>query len=143
MNKKFLHILFGKGCLLCSNKYINQNIVNKKLLDLNIVFEQEVLIKNINKNEIKNYRVDFYIPTKNIIIEYNGLQHYQPVNFTLKLDSDSVLISHNKFKQQQERDEYIREFCLNNKIKLIEIDGRKYKYQKLKKLIDNLYKDLI
>jgi very-short-patch-repair endonuclease len=75
--------------------------------------------------------VDFYVKDKNIIIEYNGDQHYEPVCF----GGISVKESKQNFIKQQERDKYIEQFCINNSIKLIWIDGRKYKDNKLKKYL--------
>lgn len=56
--------------------------------------------------------VDFYIPDLNTIIEYNGIQHYVPIeHFGGKL----------AFNSQKKRDDYLRQYCLKNKIRLIEL----------------------
>lgn len=67
--------------------------------------------------KIDRFRVDFYLPNENIIIEFNGIQHYQPV----KHFGDQE-----KFVQQQNRDNFIRNFCQSNQIKLIEISYMQY-----------------
>ena len=67
--------------------------------------------------KIDNYKVDFYLPNSNIIIEFNGIQHYEPVeHFGGK----------EKFIQQQHRDKYIQDYCIQKNIKLIEISYLDY-----------------
>ena len=67
--------------------------------------------------KIDNYKVDFYLPNSNIIIEFNGIQHYEPVeHFGGK----------EKFIQQQYRDKYIQDYCIQKNIKLIEISYLDY-----------------
>lgn len=67
--------------------------------------------------KIENYKVDFYLPSKNIIIEFNGIQHYEPV---------AHFGGQEKFIKQQQRDNFIRQYCNNNQIKLIEISYLNY-----------------
>lgn len=55
---------------------------------------------------------DFYLPDKNVCIEYNGQQHYKPVSWFGGED---------KFELQQIRDNIKRQYCKDNGIKLIEI----------------------
>ena len=60
----------------------------------------------------KVIKVDFYLPTHNTIIEYQGVQHYRPIKrFGGK----------EKYEKQKERDFSVRTYCHNHKIKLIEI----------------------
>lgn len=54
--------------------------------------------------------LDFYIPSLNTVIEYNGEQHYRKVG-----------IWEERFEKQQARDEELRQYCKDNGIKLIEI----------------------
>lgn len=51
-------------------------------------------------------------PEHNTFIEYNGIQHYEP---------EMAFGGTFKFEQQQARDEYVRQYCKDNDIKLIEI----------------------
>ncbi len=64
--------------------------------------------------------VDFYLQDYNTIIEYNGRQHYEPVNFGNMSREESVI----KLKEQIERDEWLRQYCKHNNISLIEVDSR-------------------
>lgn len=61
----------------------------------------------INKARIKHG--DNYDYSK---VKYNGIQHYNP-----KMAFGGSF----KFERQQARDEYVRQYCKDNNIKLIEI----------------------
>ena len=64
-----------------------------------------------------NYRIDFFIPSINLIIEYNGEQHYKPVKW---------FGGAKKFHNQQQRDKNVRDYCRENNIKLLEISYLQY-----------------
>lgn len=100
----------------------------------------EILLKRNNILYLDQYRfedlpkiiVDFYIPSKNCIIEYNGQQHYTPIeHFGGQL----------KFEQQQKRDNTLREYCKINNIKLIEIPYTYNTLEKIKQFLNNYNKN--
>lgn len=74
---------------------------------------------------------DFYLPEHNMIIEYNGIQHYRPTCFGSMKQVDAE----KSFQRQQNRDNLLRQYCQERQIILLEIDGRKYKGTALKKLV--------
>ena len=57
-------------------------------------------------------RFDFYLPDRNLVIEYNGLQHYEPIKH---------YGGEEDFKKRQERDRIKREYCAANNIEYIVI----------------------
>lgn len=59
---------------------------------------------------------DFYLPNENILIEYQGIQHEKPVNFSGKTD-----YAERQFCIQKEHDKRKREYAINNNLTLIEI----------------------
>ena len=67
---------------------------------------------NINTENIKFIRYDFYLPDLKIAIEYDGEQHYFPVN---------IFGGEKKFLRQKELDEFKNKYCINNNITLIRI----------------------
>ena len=81
---------------------------------------------------------DFYIPDLNLIIEYNGIQHYQPISFGKYANNDPIII--NNFIKQQQRDEYLRIYCENNGIELLEINGVGFKGLKLLDFLKKYFK---
>lgn len=60
---------------------------------------------------------DFFIPSKNIAIEYDGEQHFRPVNFGGMNNKDAM----QEFKLIQKRDEIKDKYCQTNGIQLIRI----------------------
>lgn len=80
----------------------------------NIEYEEEVsgTIINYSTNESLRVRIDFYIPKCNMFIEYNGRQHYEPVE---------DFGGEPEFLRQQKRDMLVREMCISKGYLLIEI----------------------
>lgn len=116
----------GSGCPNCARGR-NEKRVAEVLNLLKINFEKI-------KIELGNGRKifpDFYLPFHNTIIEYNGIQHYQPTAFGPMLESECIEL----FRKQQERDELLRQYCNDKNIFLLEIDGRYYKGNDLKKFV--------
>ena len=60
---------------------------------------------------------DFYIPPKNIIIEFDGKQHFSPVRFG-GMSKEKAKIN---FIKQKKRDKIKTKFCLTNSIHLLRI----------------------
>lgn len=119
----------GSGCPQCARGK-NEKRVAEALDELNIEY------KKIRINlECKKLFPDYYLPKHNIIIEYNGIQHYKPTCFgSMSLENANTV-----FIKQQLRDNLLRNYCLENKINLLEIDGRKYKGQVLKKYVRDYF----
>lgn len=67
--------------------------------------------------------LDFFIPSENTAIEFNGRQHYEWIPYFHHSISD--------FSSQQKRDAKKREYCMSHKIRLIEIDGRIRDYKNI------------
>lgn len=112
------------GCAICDKKYYNEKItgifLSFILPDIEIL--QQKNIKCDNKIDKEYIYVDYYfeINNKKIIIEYNGAQHYEYNNFFHRNNK-------NNFLKQKKRDRWLKQYCKNNKINLIIIDGREYK----------------
>lgn len=104
--------LQGQGCpkCLCSQ---GESIIEQYLKENNIKYQSQYIIsidKSINSSG-KAY-IDFYIPDYNLFIEYNGKQHYVPIEY---------FGGQITFEHQQKRDQYVRNYCKENSIKLLEI----------------------
>lgn len=76
--------------------------------------------------------VDFYLPYENLVIEYNGQQHYFPVEW---FGGQEV------FEQQQERDHALRLYCKEHEINLLEISYLEEK--NIEKIIEWKLMDII
>lgn len=105
--------LRGQGCPKCNHSH-GENEVERILISNNIKYECQHVIeidKSINSSG-KAY-IDFYLPDYNTFIEYNGEQHYiNRIHFGGKIQN---------FEKQQKRDEFVRLYCKNNNIRLLEI----------------------
>ena len=75
---------------------------------------EKIFEKCRNKNPLK---FDFYLPSYNICIEYQGKQHYEPVDFTGK----GMELAEENFYYAIENDNIKRKYCEDKKILLIEI----------------------
>ena len=60
------------GCPKCKRK--SEHRVEEIIKEMNVVYIKQY-------NLFDRYKVDFFIPSKNIVVEYNGEQHYKVVNF--------------------------------------------------------------
>ena len=63
-------------------------------------------------------RFDFYIPSKNLCIEFDGKQHFEPYDFSGKLTKKETL---NEFENLKIRDKLKNDYCNKNNIKLLRI----------------------
>jgi very-short-patch-repair endonuclease len=70
--------LSGKGCKLCSES--KGELIIKKYLDVNNVKYIREKTFDECKNKFKLF-FDFYLPEKNILVEYDGEQHYKSIDF--------------------------------------------------------------
>lgn len=106
------HIFKKSGCPKCKMLH-GEVLVERCLYNNNIEYIAQYEI-NINKsiNPSGKAQIDFYLPSHNIFIEYNGIQHYIPVQ---RFGGELQL------QRQQQRDEFVRKYCESNNIKLLEI----------------------
>jgi len=117
------------GCPWC-NVSKNEKMIHSLLVKNDIDFEYHKLLKYISPIE-QNFSVDFYFPKNNLIIEYNGRQHYEAANF----GSMDIISAQKKFDRQQARDIFVETFCRKHNIDIIWIDGRIYKGKNLEQYI--------
>lgn len=92
----------------------------KKLLPFAEILNTKIETPDL---KVRNYiLVDHRIlyKGKEIIFEYNGPHHYQSFSYTSLTENKKLTL----LKNQIERDKWLRKYCKNNKITLIEIDGR-------------------
>ena len=99
----------GHGCPVC-NDSIGEKEITQYLLSNNIEFIPQYTFDGC-KNK-KKLPFDFYLPAYNICIEYDGLQHFKPVDH---------FGGEEGFKQRQYNDSIKNQFCRLNDIQLIRI----------------------
>lgn len=96
----------------CLNSYYNMYI-DVLLTKMNVfhISEYTVVIDDVR------YRYDFFLPNYNTFIEYDGEQHYMPVNFG-NWDEEEV---NRHFQMTQEHDRIKNEYCEKHNINLLRI----------------------
>lgn len=120
------HILKKCGCPYCKESKGEKFVYNiLKKLNINFIREYEIPLPTSIRSSGKGY-IDFYLPDFNIFIEYNGQQHYIPIN---------IFGGKVQLNKQIERDNYVKNYCENNNIKLIEL-----KYDLSKEQIESILK---
>ena len=112
--------LSGQGCPKCVLK--SQSRLLEKLKES---FPNEEILWEYSPEWLGRQRFDIYFPKYNIAIEYNGKQHYEPIE---------LFGGEEMFFLQQERDNLKIQNCLKNNCNFFEI---KYNYN------DNDYNQLI
>lgn len=115
----------GMNPCSCWKKYSVgvQKIINI-LNDNNIIFEQEKKYDTCVSPKGNALPFDFYIPSKNILIEYDGEQHFK---IAFGQDEDKLTL-------QKEYDKIKNEWCIKNNITLIRIPYYK-KFSNLEELL--------
>lgn len=104
----------GAGCPKCSSSH-GERIIHDFLMKNQIQFYTQYSFPQCkNKQPLK---FDFYIPSKNTVIEYDGQQHYFPVDFSGK----GKLWAEKQFEKNRLRDQIKNDFCKKREIKLIRI----------------------
>lgn len=126
INVQANHLVNGEikscGCMVSSG----EEAIAQYLSDKNIRFEKQ---KTFSDCKYRNLlRFDFYIPSINTAIEYQGIQHFEPVEyFGGEEEYQSTLL----------RDKIKKEYCNDNNITLLTINYNENIENELKTLLQN------
>ena len=109
----------GQGCPHCSMS--KGEIKVKQFLELQKInyISQKTFDDCIYEHKLK---FDFYLPDYNIIIEYDGEQHFKPVDFANK----GIEWATNLYNKNLKRDAIKNKYCQDNGIRLIRIPYYEY-----------------
>jgi hypothetical protein len=97
------------GCPKCCGS-IGESEVRKILQEKNIKFEEQKRFKNCKNKYTLPF--DFYLPEYNLCIEYQGIQHFESIEW---------FGGKNKLQYTQQNDQIKRNYCKDNNIILLEI----------------------
>lgn len=115
------HISKKYGCPLCRESKGEKEV--KRILDLNNI--NYIREKKFNDCKyIKELKFDFYLPEKNICIEYDGKQHFQPIKYWG---------GEKELKKIQKRDKIKSDYCKKNNINFLRIKYNEMIQDKLQK----------
>lgn len=99
------HFLEGQGCPHCKESR-GEKRIRKFLNENNISFFKQYKNKNLKDKSLLSY--DFYLQNKNLLIEYNGEQHYKyKKNFHKDLHEFHKQLHHDWLKRKYARDNNI------------------------------------
>ena len=112
--------LQGRGCPLCRNSRGEAKIRNV-LIDFHQEFVQNKEFDDcINPDTNRHLRYDFFLPKKNILIEFDGKQHHEYIKNWIQ--------SKEKFDKAKIRDSLKTRYAKDAGIMLIRIPYTQYKY---------------
>ena len=117
--------LRGDGCPSCSSS-LGENLIENYLINKNIKYEKEKTFEDCKNKE--KLLFDFFIVSINTIIEFDGIQHFESIEY---FGGESKLL------YTQQNDKIKNEYCLKNNIRLIRIP-----YTKIKKIDEILEHEL-
>jgi very-short-patch-repair endonuclease len=110
----------GRRCPVCKSSKGEEKIA-KYLLNKNIQFTSQKTFNDLVN--IFQLRFDFYLPEYNMCIEYDGIQHFEPVRF----NGISEEVANENFKNQQIRDKMKNKYCEKKGINLLRIKYTDFK----------------
>lgn len=107
------HINCKCGCPKCNRSHGEAFLANY-FDSNNIEYKENFIVSGISKDIRPSgiIKVDFYLPKYNTFVEYNGKQHY------IMQEGFGGQIA---FDKQVQRDNFLRNYCKENNINLIEI----------------------
>ena len=108
----------SKSCGCEKSSYGEQKI-EQILQENKIKYEKEKTFSTCTFPDTQRLaRFDFYLPDYNILIEYDGIQHF--------IMGNGIYNNPEKFKITQQHDQFKNQWCKNNNITLIRIPYTKY-----------------
>ena len=113
------NIFFGKGCPRCKSSK-GEKEISRVLDELHIDYGTQFKFQDCKDEHPLPF--DFYIPEKNICIEYDGRQHFEPCTFGGITKERAI----ENFELAKEHDKIKDEYCQANNITLIRIPYWEY-----------------
>ena len=111
-------------CPIC-NSPKGEDFIIKLLEELGIKFiHDESIWKPYN-----NLRPDFFLPNYNLVIEFDGIQHFEPIDF---------FGGQKGFEKRKQKDREKNEYCKNNNIDILRIPY--WDFDNIEKIIKNKLK---
>lgn len=133
-SQKPINHLQGYGCSLCCESK-HEKLIKRWLQTTDYKFEPQKVFPDLRYQN--SLRCDFYIEQFNLIIEFDGIQHFEPVEAWGGVE---------KFLKVQARDRVKNEYCTKKRINLLRMkDGQNvvYEIQKFIEMIRANEKDII
>lgn len=97
----------------CFNKSMGEEKIKQLLLELKIKYEEQKTFNDLKDRQKLSY--DFYLPEYNILIEFQGEQHYRPINHWGGQERFSIQQHHDFLKEEYAKKNNIKLICINYK----------------------------
>jgi len=101
--------LYGQGCPICKES-LGENKIRVFLEKNNFIYMFQKTFDDCRYKQ--QLQFDFYLPKYNMCIEYDGIQHFEPIGY---------FGGEKSFKTQKEKDNIKNIYCKENNIKLLRI----------------------
>ena len=115
--------LEGYRCPYC-NSPKGETLITKILDTLNVNYEYQKTFEDLEDTNSLSY--DFYIPNQSILIEYQGIQHYQPIDY---------FGGNTTFRYQQKHDKMKSDYAKKHNYNLIAVPYTEDTFSKIKKYL--------
>lgn len=119
--------LHNKGCPICNESH-GEKYIRNYLDEHNIKYIPQKRFKDLKDKTYLSY--DFYLPDYNMLIEYQGIQHYESVNI-------KGVGKYTNLQKQQYHDKLKRDYATNNGYILLEPTYKLDTQEKVNKYLDN------
>ena len=123
----------GKDAQCCPNcvktRSMGEVRIAKYLKDHNIQYVAQKTFKDCVDS--KRLPFDFYIPKYNLIIEFDGKQHFEPISFT------NLISSKDTYKYVKKHDAIKTMYCFTHGINIIRIPY--YDYNQIEKKLESYF----
>jgi very-short-patch-repair endonuclease/DNA-directed RNA polymerase subunit RPC12/RpoP len=114
----------GSGCAYCKGYSKGEKTIAEYLSKINKKFIQEYTFDDLFGLGGKKLRFDFYLLEINVLLEFDGIYHYENMY-------------DNNLEKIQKHDSLKNEYCKKNNIKLVRIPY--WELENIEKIINNLY----
>jgi Zn finger protein HypA/HybF involved in hydrogenase expression len=123
----------GVGCPVCKSSKGEKEII-KWFTEKNVKFIHQYTFTNLVGVGKKLLAFDFYVNCINFLIEYDGIQHYTPVEFG-GISKERAI---EEFKRTEYNDRLKNQYCEKNNIPLLRIS-----YKEFNKIPDILTENIL
>lgn len=113
----------GNGCSNCTTSR-GENRIKEWLNDNGFKYNTQHIFEDCK--DVRVLPFDFYIPSYNVAIEYDGIQHFEPKDFFGGEESFNKLKEHDSIKSN---------YCVENNIRLLRIPY--YRYDEIESILKN------
>ena len=107
-------LLIGRGCPAC-NESNGERQIRQWLEKNHIQYECQKIFKDCKGQKCLPF--DFYLPRLQAVIEYDGQQHFKPIDFAGRGDEWAK----SQFETIQQHDQIKTEYCKRNNMELIRV----------------------